>query len=309
MMKKLLLATFALSMTAPALFAGEYWNVDAGGTTMKFLAMHVSPRTAALSGAGVADPGRASEVTRNPLAMSVMDTPEFGVNHIVFDEGSAGNFTSAYFGHPVLENFAFSLGVDFLGYDDLEGRDENGLETGNYGAYAWGLQAGFGSRFKDFNWALSARFATQTIDDESAFAVLGDIGGSYHLGRYFALGATLTNAGYVSEYVDEAEYAPMALQAGVSGFLPFAEKWVLHASVDAYRRADAEAQLLLGGELEYAKTLMLRVGYDVRALNDTEDGISCGLGFTFGMVVFDYAYAPRPAFEGGNHYLSLGMKF
>lgn len=307
MMKKLLSAAFVLSMTASAAFAGEYWNIDAGGTTMKFLSMHVSPRAAALSGAGVADPGRASEVTRNPLAMSVMDSPEFGVNHIVFDDGSAGNFTSAYFGHPVLDNFAFSLGVDFLGYDDLEGRDENGLETGSYGAYAWGLQAGFGSRYKDFNWALSARFATQTIDDESAFAVLGDIGGSYHLGRYFALGASLTNAGYVSEYDEVAEYAPMALQAGVTGFLPFAERWELHVSADAYRRADTDPQWLFGGELEYAEVLMLRMGYAVRP--DTENGISCGLGFTFGMVVFDYAYAPRPAFEGGNHYLSLGMKF
>jgi hypothetical protein len=27
------------------------------------------------------------------------------------------------------------------------------------------------------------------------------------------------------------------------------------------------------------------------------------------MVVFDYAYSPRPAFEGGNHYIAVGVKF
>lgn len=101
----------------------------------------------------------------------------------------------------------------------------------------------------------------------------------------------------------------MAVQAGVSGFIPFIDRWALHLSADAYRRADTDAQWLFGGELAYAEALMLRAGYAVRTENGTENGISCGLGVVFGMIVFDYAYEPRPAFEGGNHYFSLGMKF
>ncbi|MBO7384204.1 MAG: PorV/PorQ family protein [Fibrobacter sp.] len=306
MLKKLLVSALAVGSLA---FAGEYWHVAPGGTTMKFLSMHVAPRTAAMSGAGIADAARVSEVNRNPLAMGVADTPEFGLNQIVFDGVGTDKFTSVYFGHPVGESFVASGAVEFLGYDEIEGRDENGLKTDDYSAYAWAVQAGFGSRWDVLNWALTARFATQTIDDQTAFAFLADVGGSYRVNKYFAFATTLTNVGYVTEYEDVKEAAPMAVQAGVSGFIPFIDRWALHLSADAYRRADTDAQWLFGGELAYAEALMLRAGYAVRTENGTENGISCGLGVVFGMIVFDYAYEPRPAFEGGNHYFSLGMKF
>lgn len=311
-MLKKLLATLSLTIAAGAAFANEYWNVNSGGTTMKFLSMQVSPRSAALSGAGVADPGRVSEVTRNPLAMSVASDPEFGINQIIFDRLSSDKFTSIYYGAPVGEHFAASGSVDFLGYDDLEGRDENGLETGSFGAYAWALQAGFGSRNKIFNWGLTARFASQTIDDETGYAIMGDIGGSFKVNKYLVFGATATNVGFATAYDEANEYTPRALQAGITGMIPFSEKWDLHISADAYRRADTSPQWLFGGELSYAQILKLRGGYAIRYDSDfpeTESGISCGLGIVFGMIVFDYGYSPRPDLESSNHYLSIGLKF
>lgn len=105
--------------------------MDPGGVTMKFLAMQVSPRAAALSGAGVANPGRVSEISRNPLAMSVANEAEFGLSQVIFGEGGADNFVSAYYGLPIGEKYTLGLAVDFLGYDNIEGRDENGLKTSN----------------------------------------------------------------------------------------------------------------------------------------------------------------------------------
>lgn len=308
MMKKLL-AIVSLSIATGSALAGKYWNVDPGGTTMKFLALQTSPRAAALSGAGIADPGRVSEVGRNPLAMSVTKVPEFGVNQIIFDGVGTDKFTSVYFGLPVGKTLAASASVDFLGYDEIEGRDENGLQTSDFGAYAWSLQIGLGNREQSFSWAFSARFASQTIDDETGYAFMGDIGGLYVVNRYLAFGATLTNAGIATAYDSADEFTPMALQAGITGKLPFSERWSLHVSADAYRRADTKAQLLLGGELSFAETLMLRAGYAIRTENHTENGISCGLGLAFSMIVLDYGYAPRPAFDGGNHHISLGLKF
>lgn len=308
MMKKLL-AAFALSSVATA-FAGDYWNVDLGGVSMKYLSMQVSARSAAMSGAGVADANRISEVSRNPLAMSATEYAEFGVNQLVFDENTADNFISAYYGLPFTiarYPLTLSMTVDFLGYDDIEGRDEYGNETGSYGAYAWSGQVGVGSRGKVFNWAASARFASQTIDDESAIAVLGDVGGSYRVNKYFAFAATLTNFGYMGDYDGEDEAAPMALQAGLTGIIPIVDHWNIHLSADAYRRADTDPYWLFGGEVNYADILALRMGYALRP--DTEDGISCGLGLNFGMIVFDYGYSPRPALEGGQHYISVGLKF
>lgn len=308
MMKKLL-AAFALSVATTA-FAGEHWGVDLGGTSMKYLSMQVSARSAAMSGAGVADASRISEASRNPLAMSTLQNAEFGVNQLVFDEQVADNFISAYYGLPFAfakYPLALSMSVDFLGYDDIEGRDEFGNETSSYGSYAWSAQLGLGSRGKVFNWAASARFATQTIDDESAIAILGDVGGSFRVNKFVAFAATLTNFGYMGDYDGEDETAPMALQAGITGILPIADSWNIHVSTDAYRRADTDAHWLFGGELNYLDVLALRMGYAIRP--DTKSAVSCGLGLNFGMIVFDYGYSPRPALEGGQHYISVGLKF
>ena len=304
MFKKLI--SFALTVGSLA-FAGEYWHLDPGGVTMKFLAMQVSPRAAALSGAGVADPGRVSAISRNPLAMSVANDAEFGLSEVIFGNGGADNFVSAYYGLPLGKKYTLGLAVDFLGYDNIEGRDENGLKTSEYGSYAWSLLAGFGSRSKVFNWAASARFATQTIDDETGYLFSVDGGGSFRVNQYLSFGANFTNLGFASKYESEKEAAPLALQAGVTGFIPILDRWMVHLSVDAYRRADTKAQVLIGGEVVYFDMLSFRMGYAIRP--DTEDAISGGLGVTFGMIVFDYAYSPRPAFEGGNHYIAVGVKF
>lgn len=304
MLKKILTLALAVSSLA---FAGEYWHMESGGATMKFLSMPVAPRTAALSGAGVADPGRVSEVSRNPLAMSVANSAEMGLNQVVFDGAGADNFVSVYYGLPFWNHFTTSFAVDYLGYDDLKGYDDDGKETAEFGAYAWAVQAGLGSRDKVFNWAFSGKIASQTIDDETGYLFAADIGGSYRVNRYLAFAATLTNAGYATEYMSERNYAPMALQAGVTGVLPFGENWELHLSADAYRRADTEAQWLFGGELSFYEILYLRGGYAIRP--DTENGVSAGLGVTFGMIVFDYGYSPRPALEAGNHHFAVGMKF
>lgn len=315
MLKKVLVTLLLLSIAAFSA-SGRFWNTGLGGVTMQFLAMQASPRSAALSGAGVADPGRVSELSRNPLALTRMEESEFGLNQIIFGDAGADNFVSLYYGLPLFKTLAVSFGLEFLGYDDIEGRDEEGMLTSDYGAYAWAAQAGIGNRGRVFGWSVSARLAYQTIDDESNVAVLGDAGVLYRVARYLSFGATITNFGYVtdSEYSGEHEAAPMALQAGVFGIVPvgsllnLASPWDVHLSADIYRRADMDdPEWRFGMEIAYHEFLMFRTGYALRP--HTEDGFSAGLGFTFGMVVFDYGYSPRPALGDGNHYIGLGLKF
>ena len=315
MLKRTLL--FALLMCAVAFSAsGRYWNTGLGGVTMQFLTMQSSPRGAALSGAGVADPARVSEVTRNPLAVTRMQSAEFGLNQIVFGGAGADNFVSVYYGLPLGEGYGLSLGLEYLGYDNIEGRDENGELAAEYGAYSWAAQAGFGNRGKAFGWSLTARFAYQTIDDESNIAILADGGVIYRVLQYISFGATVTNFGYVteSEYDHAHESAPLALQAGITGIVPIARifnlesLWEVHLSADIYRRADMDdPEWRFGTEIAYQEFLLFRAGYALRP--HTEDGFSAGLGFSFGRIVFDYGYSPRPSVGDGNHYLGLGLRF
>ena len=315
MLKNPLLISLLVCATAFAA-SGRYWNTGLGGVTLQHLSMQASPRSAALSGAGVADPARVSEVTRNPLAITRIQAAEFGLNQIVFGDAGADDFVSVYYGLPLGESFALSFGLEYLGYDDIEGRDENGELAAEYGAYAWAAQAGFGNRGKAFGWSATARFAYQTIDDESTVAFLGDAGAIYRAGQYVSFGATLTNFGYVSdsEYSGAHEAAPMALQAGVTGIVPIARifnlesLWDLHLSADIYRRADMDApEWRFGTEIAYQEFLLFRAGYALRP--NTEDGFSAGIGFSFGGIIFDYGYSPRPALGDGNHYLGLGVRF
>ena len=119
-------------VSASLALAGEHWNVDAGDVSMKFLSMQVSARSAALSGAGTADAKSPSEISRNPLAMGAVQESEAGVNHVIFPENTADDFSTAYFALPfTLFDFplTFSAGAEYLGYDEIEGRDEEGFKN------------------------------------------------------------------------------------------------------------------------------------------------------------------------------------
>ena len=67
------------------------------------------------------------------------------------------------------------------------------------------------------------------------------------MNEYLSFGANFTNLGFASKYESEKDAAPLALQAGVTGFIPILDRWMVHLSVDAYRRADTKAQVLIGG--------------------------------------------------------------
>jgi hypothetical protein len=298
-------ALLAFSFLATYSLAGQYWDVDPGGTTMKFLSTSVSPRSAAIAGAGIVMPAGISEVSRNPLATTTVTQSAIGINEVIYSEAVGANLTSIYYGLP-LESINVSAALEFLGYGEIEGRDDEGFKTSSYGAFSWAAQIGLSNRFSIFNWATTLRVASQTIEDETALAILGDIGGSFLLNKYFSFGAVLTNVGYVSPYQTEEESPPTALQAGVSAKLPIASLFDFFVYADLHRRADTEMQWLFGGELNYKKVLVLRGGYSLRP--DTESGVSGGIGICFDLFSIDYAYQSRPALEG-NHVLSVTVFF
>lgn len=288
-----------------ACFAGDYWNADPGASSMKFLYLKASPRQAAISGAGVAFPASPAELARNPLASLSAEKAEIGLNQIIFSDDVDAHFTSLYYALPY-KQFAFSAGLEFLGYGDLEGRDEDGFLTGEYSSSAYALQLGVGFSPNMFKWAITARFASQTIDDETALGFLVDGGVSVLLNEYIAFGATITNAGYVTAYDSKHEVPPTALQSGVTLQIPNVSIFDFALYADLYRRADSDMHFFSGLEIAYLKILVLRVGYALRP--DTEDGVSGGLGVCFGGISVDYAYEANPSL-GGNHHLRLGLAF
>lgn len=300
--KKLLLF-FALACSVS--FAGDYWNASPGAATMKFLYLKSSPRSAAIGGAGVASPEGPSELSRNPLSALKANHAEIGLNQIIFSDNIDAHFTSLYYALPY-KHFAFSAGLEFLGYGDLEGRDEDGFLTGEFSSSAWALQLGVGFAPNMFSWAITGRVASQTIDDETALGIFADAGASVDLNPYISFGASITNVGYVSSYESGHEVPPTALQSGITINIPRLSIFDAAIHGDLYRRSDSDMQFLTGAELSYRDILVLRIGYAVRP--DTEDGVSGGLGIHFGPVKVEYAYGANPSIDG-NHHLNLGLMF
>lgn len=288
-----------------SLFAGKYWNADPGSVTMKFLASEVSPRSASLAGAGVAMSGSLLDASRNPLALASLQNPSVGVSQVIYSKAIDARLNSILWGNP-FQSFNMLAGLEFLNYGDIEGRDEEGFKTGNYGASAWGAQLAFSNKKEAFHWALSYKLASQNIEDYTAYAFLGDFGLSLDLNSYFSLGSLIRNLGYVTSYRSHSEALPLSLQAGLAFHMPIGSIFELKLYSDLYRRADSKAEVFFASELIYKNTLSLRGGYALK--KDTKNGINAGLGLKFDVFSVDYAFQANPNLDG-NHLLSIILSF
>ena len=300
------LCALALSVTAWAspVCAGWQWGLPEGGTTLKFLSLPLSPRTAALGGAGLASPVDGSGQFVSPLASSAVQEPTLGFTQVQLAERIGGSLSAVDYVLPLGTSLHLHGGMEYLGYDDLQGRDENGLATGSYGAGAYALQLGSSGVSGPLYYGITGRFAHQSIDGYGAMALLGDAGLGFRVNPYFSFAAAVTNWGWVEPYDGYAESAPLAVQAGTSVKVPL-RPFAISLHGDLYRRADSKAQVLTGLELEYQHLLSLRLGYPFR---DGENGLSAGLGLKAGPLGFSYAYASRPALKG-NHHFGVSLAF
>lgn len=166
---------------------------------------------------------------------------------------------------------------------------------------------------------------------EKASAYAYDIGMLYEtpLENLF-LGAVAQNMGDKIKYIDEEDPLPMTTKVGLA-YTIFMETRsdveegeieslfakskaepesipVIHnitIAVDAEKPNDDDYRTNIGLEYWYADTFALRTGYKLG--RDTES-FSAGLGWGYGGVEFDYAYAPVKDLES-NHRVSLIIKF
>jgi hypothetical protein len=306
---RLLFPLVVFALLASTAWAGKIWHLPEGGTSFKSLSLALSPRTAALSGAGVASPRSAGELFLNPAAPVADTAAVFGFSQILFSDKVGADLTAAYFSQPFAlfgKGFRVSVGMSVLDYDDLDGYDEDGLSTGSYGAGGYAGQLGLAYADGPFAFGASGRFASQNIAGFNTFGFFGDAAASFVLNRYFRFAAAATNLGWIAPYEDVGEPAPLAVQGGVTVHIPlWWEGFAADISADLYRRADTEMQGLFGLEVLYRQILSFRLGY---ALQEEDALPSAGLGIVLGPLSAEYAYASKAA-AWGNHHFGLGLRF
>ncbi|MFQ5825179.1 MAG: PorV/PorQ family protein, partial [bacterium] len=182
----------------------------------------------------------------------------------------------------------------------FEGKDENNLDTGEFGANSLSLSLGYSRTvYKNLSIGGSAKYIRFQIDNLTETALAADFGVIYTIPSEewnFGVGVfnfgTTTSAFYEGGVKDNL---PFNFQLGVSKRL---EHLPLLVSGALVKFVDESFDFRLGGEFSLTKELFLRLGYNsvgqdqkVDTNKDRLAGVSFGLGFKVNVFNLDYSFS------------------
>lgn len=195
------------------------------------------------------------------------------------------------------EGGTYAVDVRLSHAGDLERRvGPTSRSLGEFGVYEWTagitLARPLGERLRA---GMSAKFARQSIDAESASGGALDVGLHYGAGPWW-IGVAARNLGRMSDLDREATDLPLQLRLGGATV-----RGPLLLSTDLHWTRDVATSLHMGAEFRVNPRLVLRAGYQSA---DTRD-VSLGLGVFTGAWRVDYAYVPFGDGLGQAHRVSL----
>jgi hypothetical protein len=193
-----------------------------------------------------------------------------------------------------------------------------------------------------FSIGFTAKYVQQSIWHMSASAIAIDAGTLFRTDLFggMVIGASMSNFGtpmklegrdarYYIRVDDTKEGSndqipvnieldswelPLTFQIGVSTYAVNTEDYKLRVAVDALHPNNDFESVNAGGEFTFMDFIALRGGYQNLFLQDSEGGLSLGIGlnskmlFSEAYVNFDYAYRDFGRLKNV-HYFSVGVKF
>ncbi len=340
-MKKLIsvlsLVTFVL--VAPI----EAQVTKTGTAAAKFLGIGIGPRGAAMGGAFTAIATDASALYWNPAGISLSERQQAMFSHA--DLFQDLDIDLNYVGVTVPIGSAGTLGVSVtaLSYGDMEVTTEyypEGIgETFTANSYAFGLS--YARQLTDaFAAGITVKFIREEIQNSSANGVAFDVGTVFQspfFGIKFA--SVISNYGSKMQmggedllvrhdadptregnnetvdayYKTEQFEVPLRLQIGFSKEIVLVEGNTLTLALDATHPSDNAQYVNTGAELAlFDRLLALRGGYRTIFLDDTQEGLTLGVGLHTSLGIFnvdvDYAFQ-KLTYLGGVQHLSLQFEF
>lgn len=318
-------------------------NVSKVGTTAaEFLQIGVGARASALGGAFVASADDAAALYWNPAGLARMAQSEVLVTHSAW----LADVTFDYLGVGLQAGALGTVGVSVtrLGVPDMlvrtEDRQEGTGETFDAADLAVGLSVGRAVTDR-FSVGLTAKFIQQRIWHASATGFAVDLGTQFRTDFFggLTIGAALYNFGtdlrmggrdlrtftdpdprqqgnndrVPANYEVDAWSLPLNFQIGVSTRALDTPMHRLTLAVDALHPSANYESINVGAEYGFAGRVFLRGGYQNLFLEDSEGGLSAGLGvnqpmFYGGLAKLDYAYRTAGRL-GGIHVVGLSVTF
>ncbi|HEX8299205.1 MAG TPA: PorV/PorQ family protein [Rubricoccaceae bacterium] len=320
-MKALLLAALGMGLAVPA--AAQ--SVSRSGTTAgAFLQMGVGPRAEALGGAVTAGVSDATALYWNPAGLAQMTTGEAVSAH----SDRFGDLTHDYVGVAVpLWGGVAGASVTRLGVPAQEVRtelDQDGTgETFDASSLALGLT--YGRAITDrFSLGGTVKLVQERIWHSSASAVAVDLGTQFRTDFFggLTIGAQLSNFGtdmrldgrdlrtsvdpapgqdgnngqIPADYALDAWSLPLDFKLGVVARPVRSALNQLTIAVDALHPSTNYESLNVGAEYGFRERFFLRGGFQGLFLDESEGGLSLGVGvhqplpYPDGMAKLDVAY-------------------
>jgi hypothetical protein len=297
----LIIAVVATLVTAGAVLAEDRPGVVS-------LELPIGPRAVGMGSAFVSIADDATAMYWNPAGLSRLNIAD---RHweIMFQHNEwISDFRQEYIGGGTRYG-SHAFGGSFSGFyiGDIEGRDEFGRPTVDFGAYDIVVTGSYAYSVSDeISLGGSLKYISSNIDQTTEFAFAGDIGAQVQVVPDLWVGGAVTNIGKGLTFIREEDDLPTAVQVGGSYLLPqhVGNGRVLIA-LDARKARGDDTHALIGAEYDYMGLGQVQVGY--RSGYDN-DGINFGAGANVSGWQVNYAVVPFDSDLGSTHRVSLGFR-
>lgn len=313
-----------------------------GTTAAKFLSIGLGPRANAMGGAFTSIANDASALYWNPAGIALVDKYEGLFTYTSMFADINTDFLGIVI--PAGETGAFGFSVTAVNYGTMdvttELYPEGTGETFSAGSYEFGLSY---ARFitDQFLVGVTAKYIQEDIYNSSATGFAFDVGTIFTTPFYgIKFSSAISNYGtkmqmtgqdlliqYDSDptrngnnanvdanYATEQFELPLKLQIGISKEFVFLDDQKFTVAIDGIHPNDNSQYLNVGGELSLFKNMLsLRAGYKTLFLQDSQEGLTLGVGLHYeGLQFFnisvDYAYQ-KYTYLGNTHSFGLILDF
>jgi len=266
-----------------------------GTTGANFLKIGVGARATAMGEALTALADDATALYWNPAGLAQLRERELSTMYNMhFQEIKQGYVSLAF----PLSKGTVGLGVNYVDMGEIEGRDEYGNPTGNFGASDIQSLLGYANKISPkLMLGISAGMLQDTIAGDKKTAYLCSGGILFKPTELISIGLACQNIG--SKLGEDP--LPLTIRGGIAARLKS-----ISLEADIVKPMDDDMYYCAGLEWWIANIVALRAGY--RTGRDIGSGISAGLGLKISKINLDYAYVPYGDL-GNIQRISLGIKF
>ncbi|MFH1784098.1 MAG: PorV/PorQ family protein [bacterium] len=286
----------------------EAANSKVGTTGAQFLKIGVGGRPIGMGSAyaGIADDVNA--IYWNPGGIGQIKGTEFMAMHNMWFQSINHEYIG--FAHNIEKIGTLGIGVTYLTVTDIEKRaGDTDAADGTFGATDMAVALAYGREVsKNIYAGISAKYLSQTLDDQSATGFAGDVGVLWKATDKMGLGLAVQNLGTEMKFINSGDPLPMNIKAGVG--YKFIKGLTVGLDVNLPNDNDVSVATGVEYEIQMGDSFVLspRAGYKTGTDLGSISGLGAGFGFRLNQLGLDFAYVPCG--DLGNSYrVSLSGQF